>query len=70
MTGRQVASDQLVWCRGIGTAESFTMAEMRLVCPLVTAEVQVALVEDLPVLGMDFLLGNDLSGEKVWVGST
>ncbi len=40
---------------------------MRLLCPLVTFEVRVALAEDLPVSGVDFLLGNDLTGGRVWL---
>ncbi len=61
---RQVASDKLVWCQGIGAVESFATAEMRLVCPLVTAEVPMAQAEDLPVSGVDFLLRKDLAGES------
>ncbi len=56
-----------MWCRRISAAERFTTAEIRLTCPLVTAEARVALAEDLPVMSVDFLLGNDLAVRRVWV---
>ncbi len=65
VTGRRVASDQPVLCWGNGAAESFATTEIWLSCPLVNAKAQVALVEDLPVSGVDFLLGNDLASGRV-----
>lgn len=37
---------------------------MKLTYPLVTMEAQVAVAEDLPVAGADFLLGNLLAGGR------
>ena len=42
-------------------------AEVKLSCPLITTTAQVAVAEDLPVASVDFLLGNDLAGGRVWV---
>ncbi len=67
MTEIRIDSVKSVWCRRIGAVESFAMAEIRLSCPLVTTEARVALAKDLPVSAVDFLLGSDLAGGKVWV---
>ena len=45
--------------------EEFGTAEVALSCPLVTTTAQVALAEELPMAGVDFLLGNDLAGGRV-----
>ena len=67
LTGRKVASRGAVLCRGINTVEEFATAPVTLTCPLVTATARVAVAESLPVSGVDFLLGNDLAGGRVWV---
>ncbi len=67
VTGRRVATGKAVLCRGINTVESFATAQVKLVCPLVTTEACVAMADHLPVAGVDFLLGNDLAGGRVWV---
>ena len=67
VTGRKVVSSEAVLCRGLNTVEEFGTAEVKLSCPLVTAEARVAVADDLPVAGVDFLLGNDLAGGRVWV---
>ena len=66
VTGREVTSSKAVLCRGINTVDEFVTAEVKLSCPLVTTSAQVAVADDLPVVGVDFLLGNDLAGGKVW----
>ena len=67
VTGRKVTSSKAVLCRGLNTVEEFVTAEVTLSCPLVTATARVAVADELPVAGVDFLLGNDLAGGRVWI---
>ncbi len=60
-------SRKVVLHQGINAVERFATTKVRLTCPLVTTEIQVAMAEDLPVSRVDFLLGNDLAEGKVWV---
>ena len=43
-----------------------SLHRLRLVCGLVTGEVVVGVRPELPVEGVDIILGNDLAGDKVW----
>lgn len=43
--------------------------EVKLSYPLVTTTAQVAVTDDLPVAGVSFLLGNDLTGGRVRVST-
>lgn len=57
--------DTLVW----GLKMSVVRAPMHTVflrCPLVTGPAKVALRDQLPVHGVDMILGNDLAGERVF----
>ena len=62
-----MTSSKAVLCRGLNAVEKFVTADVKLSCPLITTTAQVAVVEQLPVAGVDFLLGNDLAGGRVWV---
>ena len=62
-----MTTTKAVLCRGLNTVEEYGTAEVTLSCPLLTTTACVVMAEDLPVAGVDFLLGNDLAGGKVWV---
>ena len=62
-----MATTEAVLCRGLNTVEEYGTAEVTLSCPLITTTACVVVADDLPVAGVDFLLGNDLAGGKVWV---
>lgn len=44
--------------------EKFAIPEVKQSCPLVTNTAQVAVMDDLPVAGIDFLVGNDLASGR------
>ncbi len=67
VTGGTVTTTKAVLCRGLNTVEEYGTAEVTLSCPLLTTTACVVVADDLPVAGVDFLLGNDLAGGKVWV---
>ena len=62
-----MTSSKAVLCRGLNAVEKFVTADVKLSCPLITTMAQVAVAKQLPVAGVDFLLGNDLAGGRVWV---
>ena len=43
---------------------------VELVCPFVTVAAHIAIMDVLPVNGVDFLLGNNLAGERVFPSPT
>ena len=49
--------------------EYYDCVPAELACPIVTAAAHVAMVDVLPVDRVDFLLGNDLSGIRVFSSS-
>ena len=67
VTGRKVTSFKAVLCRGLNAVEKFVTTDVELLCPLIITTAQLAVVEQLPVAGVDFLLGNDLAGGRVWM---
>lgn len=64
VTGRKVMSSNAVLRRIINTVKESVTAKVKLQCPLVTT---TAMTDDLPVAGVDRLLGNGLTGGRVWV---
>ena len=62
VTGDELQGVRDVLCRGINAINRFITTTLRLRCPLVDAEARVAVMDELPVPGVDFLLGNDLAG--------
>ena len=67
VTGGKVTSSKAVLYRGLNAVEKFVTADVKLSCPQITTTAQVAVAEQLPVAGVDFLLGNDLAGGRVLV---
>ncbi|WP_435362551.1 hypothetical protein, partial [Klebsiella pneumoniae] len=65
-TGRPIASEEFVECKRVFYDEILPLVSVRLQCPLVSASGEVAVLDNLPVEGVDFLLGNDLAGERVY----
>ena len=63
VTGGKVNSSTAVLYRGPNAVEELVTADMKLSCPLITTTAQVTVA----VAGVDFLLGNDLAGGRVWV---
>ena len=66
MTGEGVSTGRYVLCRGMNSVEYYDYVHIELACPIVTAAAQVAVADALPVDGVDFLLGNDLAGARVF----
>lgn len=53
--------------RGMGLVPLFVrLHKMELTSALVSGEVEVAVRPELPVDGVDMILGNDLAGDRVW----
>ena len=65
-TGRQIVSKEYISCKGVFNDQFLPLVSVMLECPLVTVQAEVAIVDQLPVDGVDFLLGNDLAGGKVF----
>ena len=53
-------------CRGVHIEACHDLVPMKLVCPVVTAFGKVAVADTLPIGGVDFLLGADLAGKRVF----
>ena len=60
-----MTSSRAVLCRDLNPVEEFVTADVKLSCSLITTTAQVAVAEQLPVVGVDFLLGNDLAGGRL-----
>ena len=59
-------SDDYMVCKGIsGTTVSVPLHTIHLQSDLVTGDVTIGLIPDLPMTGISLLLGNDLAGGKV-----
>ncbi|WP_435325962.1 hypothetical protein, partial [Klebsiella pneumoniae] len=65
-TGRQIVSKEYISSKGVFNDQFLPLVSVMLECPLVTVQAEVAIVDQLPVDGVDFLLGNDLAGGKVF----
>lgn len=64
-------SGECILMRGMGmTIVPVPVHKLKLTCGLVSGEVEVGVRPALPVEGVDFILGNDLAGNKVWATST
>ena len=50
----------------MSSVEYYDYVHVELACPRVTAAAQVAVADTLPVDGVEFLLGNDLAGARVF----
>ncbi|XP_066952544.1 uncharacterized protein [Macrobrachium rosenbergii] len=57
-------SDRLV-VRSLGGLVTVPLCRLYLHCGLLTRYVTVGVVDELPIQGVDFLMGNDLAGRKV-----
>ena len=66
VTGEKLLRDKEVLCRAINAVNRFPTTTLCLRCPPVSAEARVAVMDELPVSGADFLLGNDLVGGREW----
>lgn len=58
-------SDLLVWGIGLSVLR-VPVHSVKLSCPLVTGRVRIGVRDQLPVTGVDIILGNDLAGQKVF----
>lgn len=58
-------SDFLVWGIGLSVLR-VPVHSVNLTCPLVTGSVRIGVRDQLPVPGVDIILGNDLAGNKVF----
>ena len=65
-TGRPLVSKEYVNLKGVCGDDFVPLVSVTIQCPVVCATGQVAVVESLPVEGVDVLLGNDLAGGKVF----
>ena len=65
-TGRPLVSKEFIKIKGIVEDTFCPLVVVHLQCPVVTVTAEVAIVDSLPVDGVDFLLGNDLAGGKVF----
>lgn len=63
----KVTSPEVLLCRGTNTVEEFAKADVKQSCPLDTNTALVAVADDLPVAGVDFLLDNYPSCGRVWM---
>jgi len=61
-----VVTGEYVLCRGVNANAYHNLVPVKLECPLATVSAAVAVVDELPVDGVDFLLGNDLAGAQVF----
>ncbi len=58
-------SEQYVILRGIGGSVSAPIVEVNLECELYSGKAKLAVVDVMPIEGVDVLLGNDIAGGKV-----
>ena len=66
ITGGSVHTGEYVVCQGVHSDACHDLVPMTLECPLVSAAGKVAVLDKLPVDGVDFLLGADLAGDRVF----
>lgn len=66
VTGKSINTGQYVQCRGIHSEEYHDLVSVTIRCPLVETTAEVAVVDELPLKGVDFLLGSDLVGNRVF----
>ena len=69
VTGESVNTGRYVLCRGMNSVEYYDYVHVELACSIVTAAAQVAVVDMLPVNGVDFLLGNNFADARVFPSS-
>ncbi|XP_064102686.1 uncharacterized protein LOC135212849 [Macrobrachium nipponense] len=60
---------EYVLLRGFGPDFSAPLVEVRLETPLISGYVKIALVREIPVSGVELILGNDVCGDKVFGSS-
>ncbi|XP_068237201.1 uncharacterized protein [Palaemon carinicauda] len=60
---------EYVLLRGFGPEFSAPLVEVKLETPLISGFVKIALVREIPVSGVELILGNDLCGNKVFGSS-
>ncbi|XP_068210330.1 uncharacterized protein [Palaemon carinicauda] len=60
---------EYVLLRGFGPEFSAPIVEVKLETPLISGFVKIALVREIPVSGVELILGNDLCGDKVFGSS-
>lgn len=66
LPGMPTRGDNFVLVRGVNSDVCYPVFKMSLRCPVVSAQGPVALVESLPLEGVQFLLGADLAGDRVF----
>lgn len=59
-------SKEFVLCKGVSGSSTCPIAEVNLSCPLFKGNCNVALLHEIPIDGVDLLLGSDLVGGKVY----
>ena len=62
VTGDTVATGEYVLCRGVNPNAYHDLVPLKVDCPLVTVSAAVAVADELPVEGVDFLLGKYVAG--------
>ena len=70
VTGKEIPAAMATACRGLFAAGALATVNMTVSCPIITATAPIAVMEELPMRGVDFLLGNDLAGGRVWRQAT
>ena len=66
LSGKHVSTGRHVLCRGMSSVEYYDYVHVELACLIVTTAAQLAVADTLPVDRVDFLLGNDLAGARVF----
>ena len=67
LTGSRITSGPTLPCRGLFVTGKLATIPVTVSCPILTTTAPVAVMEDdWPMPGVDFLLGNDLAGGRVW----
>ena len=66
VTGGEIVAEMATACRGLFAAGALATVNVTVSCPIITTTAPVAVMEELPMKGVDFLLGNDLAGGRVW----
>ena len=66
VTGISVGDGDFVLCCGLSGEKMCEYVFMDLDCPVVKTSAKVAMMDSLPIEGVDFLLGCDLAGDVVF----
>ena len=70
VTGRDISTGRYVLCQGMNSMEHYDCVPVELGCPIVIAAAHIAIVDVLPVAGVNLLLGNYLAGARLFPSPT